>query len=115
MLLPRRRLALSHPPDIPLRRSAKQAAVLAAELGGTLITHEPPGVACVETLVEHQLPRLLQTQWLLDKSRILFNDDVGSCPDCFANRREYVRIASAPSNAPAYKIPNSIKTRNTTT
>ena len=37
-------MAQSHAPDIALRRSAKQAAVLAAELGGALIAHKPPRV-----------------------------------------------------------------------
>jgi len=62
-------LAQSHAPDVALRRSAKQAAVLAAELRGALIAHKPPGVARVEALVEHQLPGFLQTQLLLELQR----------------------------------------------
>jgi len=62
-------LAQSHPPDIALGWGAKQASALAAELGCTLITHTAPGVARVEALVEHQLPRFLQTQLLLELQR----------------------------------------------
>jgi hypothetical protein len=52
-----------------LRWSAEQAAVLTTELRGTFTTHESPGVAGVEVLVEHQLPRLLQPQALLALQR----------------------------------------------
>src|SRR6266496_3091674 len=55
-----------HALDIALRRSAKQAAVLAAELRGAFIAHEPCGATRVEVLVQHQLPCFLYTQLLLE-------------------------------------------------
>src|SRR6476661_8482650 len=59
----------SQPSDIALRRSAKQAAVLAAELRGAFITDTPSCAPRVEILVQHQLPCLLQAQLLLALQR----------------------------------------------
>ena len=54
-----------HARDIALRRRAEEATVLATELRRAFIAHTPAGTARVEVLVQHQLPRLLQTQLLL--------------------------------------------------
>jgi hypothetical protein len=57
---------LPHAPDIALRRSAKQAAVLAAELRGALVAHSICGATRVEALVQHQLPCFLKPQLFLE-------------------------------------------------
>src|SRR4029453_10530456 len=51
------------------------------ELGGALIAHEPPGVASVEALVEHQLPRFLQAQLLLELQRAHAGDGAEMLPE----------------------------------
>ena len=56
---------LPHARDIALGRRSEQATVLATELRRAFVPHTPAGTARVEVLVQHQLPRFLQTQLLL--------------------------------------------------
>ena len=60
---------LPQAPDIALKPSAKQAAILAAELRGALIAHSTCGAARVEALVQHQWPCFLAPQLFLELQR----------------------------------------------
>src|SRR6266542_202540 len=70
-----------HAAYVALRRSAKHAAVLAAELRGAFITHKPAGATRVEVLVQHQLPCFLQTQLLLVLQRAQASEGAEMLPE----------------------------------
>jgi hypothetical protein len=70
-----------HARDIALRRCAKQAAVLAAELRGAFIPHTAAGAARIEILVQHQLPCFLQTQLLLVLQRAYAREGAEMLPE----------------------------------
>src|ERR1700680_3308882 len=46
----------AHPLNVPARWFAKEASVIAAEMGRALITHSQRCAGCVCALVKHQLP-----------------------------------------------------------
>src|SRR5690349_11207176 len=58
-----------HASDIAVRRSAELTIVLSAKLRGALIANHASRLASIHILVQHQLPRFLQTQLLLRLQR----------------------------------------------
>ena len=64
-MLTQRHLICVQAPNVRLWRCSKHSAVLTAELGRTLISHETACTARVEAAAQHQLSCLLQAQCLL--------------------------------------------------
>jgi hypothetical protein len=79
-----------------LRRRAEQATVLATELRRAFVPNAPAGAACIEILVQHQLPRFLQTQLLLVLQRAHAREGAKMLPEgCGAHvraLRQFVRV-----------------------
>ena len=88
------RRQLPHPPDVALRRRAKQAAVLAVELGDAFVADARCRAARVQRVVQHQLPRLLQAQLLL----VLHRAHAGQAAKVLAKRRGALCALAASSS-----------------
>lgn len=81
----------THASDIAQGRRAKQTLVFPTELRGTFVAHEIAGLACIESLVQHQLPSLLQAHLLLELQRA----HTGDVPKVLAERRRrHVGVSS---------------------